>query len=255
MSEETKTVSVSVPRELVEGVNELAAKTNAANAVENEVITLKVTPQQAQRLTELREELDSFQKSQFEEWQADIDDFIKTSGLRISFFDKLILLAGGTFALSFTFLGALQRRVAPGTARPLSGLRSFEFAWVMLLLCIVCSWLHNLLRSTAVENLVAWKATKVAATQHRMSGQIIQRIASLFRAMEVSSPNLSDWFVVAAAEIGQFETNASKWIPDFTEKTTRFSRTSATFGGLALWAIVTAFGLMIWFAIKNAALL
>lgn len=55
--------------------------------------------------------------------------------MRISFFDKLILLSSGTFALSLTMLGSLHSHAASGN--PLVGIGYLKRAWVLMLVSIL----------------------------------------------------------------------------------------------------------------------
>jgi hypothetical protein len=112
MSDETKSVSMQVPTEIPSEISRLSEQAKTASettTAEKTVVTLRASPEQLKNLSELRKDLESFERSKLCETHAVTDRFIKTSELRISFYEKLILLAGGSFALSLTFLGSLQR--------------------------------------------------------------------------------------------------------------------------------------------------
>jgi hypothetical protein len=98
-----------------------------------------------------------------------VDRLIKVSELRNAFYEKIILLAGGSFALSLTFLTGLQRSM--GHDSHVSARWCLELSWAFLLLCIFLSWLHNRHRITVVESTTAALAGRARSHYNRQHGR------------------------------------------------------------------------------------
>ncbi len=196
MSDEAQKVSVEIPSEVLKEVSAAVEKAKASSTDNNTLVTLHFSWEAASSLVRLRENMTAFEESQVANSHTAVDRFIKTSEMRVAFYEKLILLAGGSFALSLTFLGSLHRAAAP--SHPLAAMGRLETAWVLLLSCIVFSWLHNLHRYAAVDYITAANATFVSAMQHTWSSNLLSRAAALFRAAESPSIGLSDGVKIAA---------------------------------------------------------
>src|SRR5438270_6558114 len=118
MNDENQMISVQIPAEIFK---EISTVTEEAKSTLNsqDTITLQVSAQTVSKLTELRIDIESFQRSLVDEQNSRTNRYIRVSEMRIAFFEKLILLAGGSLALSLTFLASLQRHLQ-GKATPLS---------------------------------------------------------------------------------------------------------------------------------------
>jgi len=167
-------IPVQLPSEMVNRITEQAKESTATG----DPVTITFPAKNASQFTELRKDLEAYQRSQVEELHSVIETFIKISQLRIAFYEKLILLAGGSFALSLTFLGFFQQHEFGG--RKVS-LRSLKWAWALLLISIVFSWLHNLYRCAEVDHLVATTVENIKAIQYGWISNLMTRTASLFR--------------------------------------------------------------------------
>src|SRR5260221_9266558 len=99
MSDETKQISVQIPSEVLK---EVSTATEQAKATSDgmTLVTLHFSPEAVSSLTTLRKDFTAFEEAQVAGSHAAADRFIKTSEMRISFYEKLILLAGGSFSFS-----------------------------------------------------------------------------------------------------------------------------------------------------------
>lgn len=218
---------------------------------DSNAVTLHFPPEAVAGLAKLGEDLETAEESRIADSHRFAERYIKTSEMRISFYEKLILLSGGSFALSLTFLSSLHR----ATLKPLTSMRALECAWILLLVSIVLSWLHNLYSSTAVEQLMEANASLVGSTHIKRISKMLIRTATLFGVAEPSPVGLTD----GAKKLAEHLQSVVKEITDkgtkFGEATTRMRRVAGGFGFFALLSVLVAFILLVVFAVKNAALL
>lgn len=252
MDDQNETISIQVPAESLKDVSNFSEEAKAALS-DKTLMTLQLSPENLTRLTSLRKDITAFQQSQIDEWHADADRFTKSSELRISFHEKLILLAGGSFALSLTFLASLQRHLLQGTT--LVALSKLKDAWVLLLLCIVFSWLHNLIRCAAIEQLTAATSTCVASIHQTWASALVTRAAALFKGMESPTMGISDATSATARALLDLSKKSTKDAEEHAERLKHQSILSALLAGLALLSIILAFAFMLVFAVNNATLL
>jgi hypothetical protein len=159
MSDDLQKISVQIPADTLK---EISAETDKVKAAEGKtLVTLQFSPETVDKLKTLREDITAFQQTQVTFSNAEVDRLIKTSEMRTGFYEKLILLAGGSFALSLAFLGYLHR--ATLHTSPLAAMARLKAAWILLLVCIVLSWLHNLHRYAAVERATLTNANLIAS--------------------------------------------------------------------------------------------
>jgi hypothetical protein len=253
MSNETQKVSVQIPTEVLKEVSAAVEKAKTTNDDKTSV-TLQFSPEAVNALTALRKDFVAFQEGQVAGSHAAADRFIKTSEMRIAFYEKLILLAGGSFALSLTFLGSLHRVALP-TASPLLAMNRLKTAWVLLLVCIVFSWLHNLYRAAAVDHASAANATFVTSMQHTWTSYLLSRAAALFRNAESPSVGFSDGITLVAQSFEELSKKSKEAGSQRAVDLKRFYYVAGVLGSVALLSIIVAFSFMILFAVKNAALL
>jgi ABC-type transporter Mla MlaB component len=251
MDQDIRKVSIKLPSDLLKELSALNEQNKVAT--DQGTITLQATTEQLSSLGELRRDMADFQRSKIDEWHSITDSFIKTSEMRISFYEKLILLVGGSFALSLTFVGSLHRYSVQNSALAATG--RLKTAWVLLLVCIVFSWLHNFYRSSSVEHLSAANTANITAMQHALSADLIQRAAILIGAMETPSAGLGNLFAVLSLMVKAENKKSLETVPEFVKGLRRYYNVSTTLGFLALLSIVTAFALMVFFATKNASFL
>jgi hypothetical protein len=144
-----------------------------------------------------------------------------------SFYEKLILLDGGTIALSLTFLGVLIAHTPDGHLPKQPFLWLVCPAWVLLLISICCCWyrivsFHNL-NGTLLQQMCALSsgfylqylgivADRVSVAMHgelRLGqetvdlSQFFSQISAAFRKMASDENSKYDALVLKAIEYGQ----------------------------------------------------
>jgi hypothetical protein len=243
-------IPVEVPTDALRDVLESAEKIRLAG---KHSTTLQLPPDSVAALKQLREEMAKFEESRAAEVHKLADRFVRTSEIRMSFNERLILLAGGSFALSLTFLGSLHRAVAPN--KPLASMGALEAAWLLLLLCIVCSWLHNLYYSAAVEQARGANASYVTANLVQRLSALLLRVAAIFKSAQTPSSELTDVMGEVASSLGTMFKQGFSAGTEMDKTTDRFCKVAAYLGAFAFLSILLAFCLLIIFAMKNAALL
>jgi hypothetical protein len=230
-----------------------ASETKAVETQANGTVTLHFSSEGVAGLKQLVKDFASYEETRIAESHKFAERFIKTSEMRISFYEKLILLSGGSFALSLTFLTSLHR----ATLNPLASMKVLESAWILLLISIVLAWVHNLYRSAAVEQAANGNASMANGVHIRRISVLSTQAGNLFAAAESANPavGLSDALKgVGEHLLGVFKETIDK-SAEFGETTARMCTVSGRFGALALLSVLVAFALLIVFAIKNAALL
>jgi hypothetical protein len=254
MSDELKTISVQVPAELLKESPTPTGDVKAEDEGEKgPFVTLRITPEQFKLFTVLQKDFESFYQSQVADSRAAVDMLVRTSTMHLSFYEKLILLAGGSFALSLTFLVSLQRHALQGV--PLVAMSRLKGAWGLLLLSIVSSWLHNLIRCRVVDNAMAANATFVTAMQHKSLSSLFARAAGLFKAMESPTTVLGDFMALGSTMLQSTSKKKIEGGAEYVKRLKRFWMVSGILGGLGLLSIILAFWFMVQFAMRNAALL
>src|SRR5208282_759104 len=114
----------------------------------------------------LGEEWSRSREATVEEMHRSFDGFIKMIERRIAFFDRLILLAGGSFALSLTLVSTLHKTAQNADFVSAGCLKA---AWVLMLVCIIFSWIHNWYRVTVAERVYLMGQKRVSAFQHQVN--------------------------------------------------------------------------------------
>jgi hypothetical protein len=257
MSDEKKKISLLIPADLFKEITDLGKAAKASEtAGEKAAVVLEASPEQTKYLTELRKEFEASQLREVDEWQTLADRFTKSSELRISFYERLILLAGGSFALSLTYLGSLQRHASQNTGPVgLIAIGWLKAAWILLLACIVLSWLHNFFQCSSVDYFTAFISTNAFARRRSWESNAIRRLAILFKGMESSSAGFGSLFEIAAQVVGLSGKKQEETSQGHQKNLKRFYHRSILLGILALLAIALAFAFMVVFAVKNATML
>jgi hypothetical protein len=250
--QDVRKVSIKMPADLLKQLSQFNEQNQPATDDQG-VLTLQATPQQVQSLTELRKDLNDFQNSQSDEWHRIADRYIKTCEIRITFYERLVLLAGGSFALSLTYLGSLHRYAVQ--SKPLVAMGRLNAAWILLLVCIVLCWVHNLYRSLSVETVSAVVAKRVEAMQHELSSGLISRVGILFTTMETPVAGLGNLFSALSVVMKTENQKSLEGATAFSKELERLSRWGMRLGFLAFLSIVLAFVFLLLFAIKNSSLL
>jgi hypothetical protein len=250
MADEIRRISIPVPNDLLKEAEGLP---KAASTSDSTIVSFQFTPQAVASILELQKDYVTFQKTQIENSREAIDKFRKICEMSVAFYEKLILLAGGSFALSLTFLGSLHR--ASGKDGSLRDMAELELAWGFLLVAILLCWLHNFVKNTAVDRAVAASVSYITSVNHTWASNLMTRTVGILKPAEAPGTTVSDIFVA----LGNLREAASKKALDsgagFIKETTWHMKLAALAGGMRLLAIIIAFCLMILFAVNNATLL
>ena len=217
-------------------------------------VQIQIPIEQAEKALPLYEEWSSARNAMLAEAQKIVDYSIRTTEMRTAFFEKIILLATGSFALSLTFVGSLHRHAAPQEA-PLSALRSLEAAWMLIFACIVLSWFHNLYRCASIERLSTAALQSLIASRFAVTQSFMSRTSSVFKNVKAEDVNLEEFFELGATYMKQLSKDSLEQVERFGKDATRISRQADRLGSLALLTLIVAFFLLVRFAVKNVGLL
>jgi hypothetical protein len=128
-------------------------------------------------------------------------------------------------------------------------------AWILLLVSIVLSWLHNFYRCAVVDHALAASSAYASSVQQTMASQLITRAAGLFKAMESPGVGLSDFMALGSNFFEDLSKKTRDGGAELAKGMKHFYLVSAILGSLALLSIIMAFWFMIQFAMRNAGLL
>lgn len=126
----------------------------------------------------LAKDYEAAEKEHRKEYREEADRTIKLTNQRIGFFEKLIILDAGTFALTLTFLGALSSRI-PSTVPAGIHLSLMYWGWILLLMSILFSWLHNWACYTYNGKLLRTDINRAAAKRAEAISTFNTRLAKL----------------------------------------------------------------------------
>jgi len=252
MTSNAKTTVPAPPEPVKKDSSATIEKGGTTSSQDSGKINYEFPPEAVESLTKLSEDFDTFEDARVADLDKINERFIKTSEMRISFHDKLMLLCGGSFALSLTFLSSLHR----ASSQPLKSMKAVEWAWVLLLVSIVFSWLHNIARSAAVEQYAIVNSTVVGGRLIRRLSKLLGLAGSVFgKAIETPKVGLSGTFTkLAEMLVGEVKSIYER-TGKHTDASNRMSKIAGACGALAVLAVLVSFTLLIVFAIKNATLL
>jgi hypothetical protein len=226
---------------------------SSANMSEEQTgTTINLSAEAVRRILQLRDERAAYEKTAVDEMHRWASNWTKLSEMRIAFHEKLILLAGGSFALSLTLLGSLQHETRVNS---ITGIRLLEIAWSLLLLSIVLSWVHNRRRFLIAENLSAAATLKAMTLLHSTESLFFKRVASVFKGTETAELNLSNFFSLVSDVTAECEKQSRKSTEEFVKNSIQETRVATRLSNYALFLIFLAFLVMLLFAIKNASAL
>jgi hypothetical protein len=219
---------------------------------EDKKFAMHVTAEAAKQIPPLYEEVKESYKRDMDEADRVADRFIRIAEMRISFFEKIILLAGGTFALSLTFLGSLQHH---NLGSPITAMWSLEGSWVLLLSSIFLSWLHNRHRLFVIESVTFAVAARVRSLYEWQRGLLLARAGKAFKGVEIPDLDLTAFFNATAKTTAKSSVDAEKMREQMVEVAKTSWTIARKLGDFALLSIACAFFLALLFAVRNASLL
>ena len=156
------------------------------------------------------------------------------SKLRMDFYDRLVLLDGGTISLSLTLVGLLQK-----AGRPAQWLPLLFSSWI----CFLASLLLGMLRNwREPDRLVAAEMASYALVVHEYFSSFVQQAESL----GVSTTDSPVQSVLAQGPTLVHQQQAQQ--KGLDKQTKRL-------GGASLLFTALGYVLLLWFAIVNAAAL
>jgi hypothetical protein len=221
-------------------------------AEEHDQVTGRVSAEAAQKIPTLVQQFRNDAERDLDGAYCLADQFTKIAEMRVSYFEKIILLAGGSFALSLTFLGSLQRHNA---GSPVRALWSLELSWILLLVAIFLSWLHNRHRGFVIESLTFSVAARATSYYENQRVFLLKHAASVFKGVEIPDLDLSGFFF----DVSKLSTKASVDAEGVRDRMGQIAVSSWTMarklGDGAMLSIGLAFILMLCFAMRNVALL
>jgi hypothetical protein len=255
MSDEMKSISIQVPAEYLKKADSVVSENVKIEdkSEENKSVTLQASPEQLRLLTALRQDFESYQRSQVDDSYKTLDRLIRATEMRISFYEKLILLAGSSIALSLTFLASLQKNVHQGNFVVAFG--RLKAAWILLLASTVLGWLHNFYRCAVVDHALAASSTFATSVQHTLASNLAIRASGLFKGMESPPMGLSDFMALCSKTLKELSEKTRDGGEGYIKGLKRFHIVSSILGFIALLSVIVAFWFMIQFAVRNVGLL
>ncbi len=201
-------------------------------------------------------------KTWYEEWShnreallADawriVEGQVKFFEQRNAFFEKLMLFATGSFALSLTFLSTLRGHAAQG--QPLNALWCLEFAWILMLTSGVCSGLHNLHRTYSSEKFYNGASKKLLGVRCTIIQVQMNKLAAQANSSDESSNK--EQIEGGASQLKQITDDTVKDAEGLFQQANDSSGKASKLANTAVLSLEVGFIWLLVFAIKNAALL
>jgi small-conductance mechanosensitive channel len=218
-----------------------------------EKVNVQIPASRVPGILSLYQEWSRGREATIEEMHRGLDGAIQAIERRIAFFDRLILLAGGSFALSLTFVSTLHK--APAQNVHYVSVGCLKAAWVSMLLCIVFSWIHNWYRCTGAENVYFAAQQRVSSFQHQVNAGFADRASGLFEGVTAEDVNFGEFFALLKSYYRSESEKADSGVEQ-TRKDAMAVLVRATWiGNLALLSVVVSFVLLLVFALRNSAFL
>jgi hypothetical protein len=126
---------------------------------------------------ELARDCDSALREEAQEMRERADIILAHNQQQSGFFEKLILLDTGAFALTLTFLGALGSHIHKPS--PSFHLGWMYVGWLLLIVSVVLCWVENYFAYAQTVQMHNAAATQTAARRVKAKGLIIARFGQL----------------------------------------------------------------------------
>lgn len=222
-------------------------------AEENAKVKVQIPGNRVPGILSLYQEWARSREATIEEMRCGLDGAIKTIERRIAFFDRLILLAGGSFALSLTFVSTLHKSQAPNVNFVSVG--CLKGAWVFMLLCIVLSWIHNWYRCTAADRLLFAAQGRISSFQHQVNAEFAGRGSALFEGIMAEDVNFGEFFSLLKSYYVSEAKKAESSVEQTRQDAIAVLVKATRIGNAAFLCVVVSFVLLLVFALRNVALL
>lgn len=219
--------------------------------------TIHISGENFGRARELAKDYEMAEKEHRKEYRDEADRTIKLTEQRIGFFEKLIILDAGTFALTLTFLGALSSHI-PRPVPTGIHLSLMYWGWILLLISILFSWVHNWACYTYNSKLLRTDISRAAAKRAEIISTFHTRLAKLVEGeMNLGDANLSfSTFFEGLGALLKSESKAHNLQIQQLEKSFTDSLTVINFCSLtAILTTLLAFSLVLVFALLSSWIL
>ena len=219
---------------------------------ENAKVNLHIPADRVPGILGLRQEWSHSREATIQEMHRSLDGFIEIIERRVAFFDRLILLAGGSFALQ---PDARKHLAQDSSEHLLLSTGCLKAAWVLMLICIVFSWIHNWYRVTVAERIYLMGQKRVGAFQHQVNAGFADRGSRLFEGITAEDVDLGEFYGLLKS-YSRSESEKASSVVDQTLREAKAELVKAIWiGNLALLCVVVSFALLLVFAIRNVAFL
>ena len=222
-------------------------------APENTKVNVHIPADRVPGILALHQEWSRDREATIQEMHHGLDGAIKTIERRIAFFDKLILLAGGSFALSLTFVSTLHKSQAQNAS--FVSVWCLKAAWVFMLLCILLSWIHNWYRCRAAERLLFAAQDRISPFQHQVNAEFSGRGSALFEGVTAAELNLGEVFDALKTLSVAEATKAENSVEQMRKGAIAVLVKATWIGNLAFLCVMVSFVLLLVFAVRNVTLL
>ncbi len=255
MSTENKEVPLTLSEGAVKGLHEAqkAMGTEPGESLENKPVQISINPVAAQSAPKLKDELEATAREELDELHHLSDRCEKLVEMSITFHERLLLIAVGSFAFTLTFLAYLRRSDLHGS--PIHGIGLLYLAWVFLLLCVVLSWIHNLARASSLVGIFSLEGAKASVLINHKRHLIMERMKKIFENSKTPEIDLGQFFSDVSVFFKSAGDESLKSFDNCLERFNHAERTALKMGGLGSLCIIISFVLLMIFTLKNLALL
>jgi hypothetical protein len=215
---------------------------------ENAKVNVQIPANRVQGIISLYREWTHSREATIEEMHRELEGATKMIERRINFFDRLILLAGGSFALSLTFLSTLHKP-------SLQNVGCLKVAWVFMLLCIVFSGIHNWYRCAAAERVFLGVQRRASSFRHQVNARFAARGSGLWEGVTAADVNFGEFFDLLKS-YWKSESDKAESEAEQTRKELIATLVKAIWiGNVAILCLVVSFVLLLAFALRNVPFL
>jgi hypothetical protein len=222
-------------------------------AEENKKVNVSIPADRASSISALAKEMRRYQETDAKEGLRRADTVTGIIEKRVDFFDKLILLAGGSFALSLTFVFSLSKHDLQNAG--IQGIGYLKAGWALMLLSIVLSWIHNWYCYTAGWRFQVLGWSHLTSIRQEGSARLMSRASKTLEGVTAADLNLGEFFDLVST-VGQKE---SKKAQDSVQENLSQAKIvlvrASRLGNVAFLAVILAFIFLLIFAVKNIPLM
>jgi hypothetical protein len=164
-----------------------------------------------------------------------LDNSVKIATMRTSFFEKLMLLAAGSFALTLTLLAFLRAHAAAN--QPLASLVYLETAWGLMLASILFGGLHNYFLCNILDKRSSSVGYQVSAARVAVAGAFLSNLGE------------------DTSGLSEVRAQLKRVGLDLSAGASQTSKVALSLGILSMCSILSSLVLLLIFTLKNSSLL